>query len=101
MRKETVDTIFSFVMACIIAGTIYEVKYLFTHTFEFHFIDFFFVLFLYESIRTKKMLFRLNEKIQEYAVYFKIYMDTKLGNVSVDDVRKYFENLKNELEKDK
>ena len=101
MRKETVDTIFSFVMACIIAGTIYEVKYFFTHTFELHFIDFFFVLFLYESIRIKKMLFRLNEKIQEYAVYFKIYMDTKFGNVGVEDVRKYFENLKNELEKNK
>ena len=97
MKKESTDTIFSLILTGLIAGSMYEVKYLMTHTFEFHFIDFFFVVFLYEMITLKRMIFRLNEKIQEYSIYFKIYMDTKWGTVKLEDVKQYFEKLKEEL----
>ena len=101
MKKEKFDSIFCLILTLLIAGTVYETKYLLKRTVEFHMIDLLFVIFVYEVITIKRMLFRLNEKMQEYAMYFKIYFDTKHGAVSIEEVRQYFMKLKDEMEKNK
>ena len=101
MKKDLYDTILNIVMTVVIAGVVYELIYLKTHVFEFKFVDFLFVFCLYEFISIKKMLRRIAESALNYATYFKFYFDVKKGQLSVDDLKGYFENLKKEMEKNK
>ena len=101
MKKETVDSIMNFVMTAILAGVVYEIIYLKTHVFEFKFIDFLFVFCLYEFISIKNKLRRLSENALNYATYLKIYMDVKFGGITIDNVKEYFEKIKDELENNK
>ena len=99
MKKETIDMVFSLIMTFLICGVVYQIIYLKTHVFDFTFIDFFFVLFVYEVISIKRMLKRTAENALNYATYLKIYMDVKFGGITTDNLKEYFENLKKELEK--
>ena len=99
MKKETIDMVFSFIMTFLICGVVYELIYLKTHVFDFKFIDFFFVVFVYEAISIKRMLKRTAENALNYATYLKIYMDVKFGGITNDNVKEYFDKLKEELEK--
>ena len=99
MKKETTDTIFSLIMTFLICGVVYQLIYLKTRVFDFTFVDFFFVVFVYEAISIKRMLKRCAENALNYATYLKIYMDVKFGGITNENVKDYFEKLKEELER--
>ena len=99
MSKETKDTIFSLFMTFLICGVVYQVIYLKTHAFDFTFVDFFFVLFVYEVLSIKRMIKRCSENALNYATYLKIYMDVKFGGITNENLKEYFDNLKKELER--
>lgn len=101
MKKDSFDTLLNVVTTALIAGVVYEVIYLKTHTFDFKFIDFFFVFCLYEVISIKRMIRRLAENTLNYATYLKIYMDVKFGGITLDNLKDYFEKIKAELERSK
>ena len=68
MKKEKFDSIFCLILTLLIAGTVYETKYLLKHTVEFHMIDLLFVIFVYEVITIKRMLFRLKDARIRYVL---------------------------------
>lgn len=101
MKRETKDAITVLVLTAIIAGTVYEYMYLKTKTFDFTYVDFFFVLFLHGVLSIKVKLQRIEEKCLEYATFLKIFMEVKWGIVTLDDVKDYFIKLKENMEKNK
>lgn len=101
MKRETKDAITVLVLTAIIAGTVYEYMYLKTKTFDFTYVDFFFVLFLHGVLSIKAKLQRIEEKCLEYATFLKIFMEVKFGIVTLDDVKDYFIKLKENMEKNK